>query len=311
MLWFVLRRVGQGLVVLLGATIAVFLLMRLVPGDPALVILGRRASPEAVQALRDQLGLTGPVAQQYWTYLGGVVTLDFGQSIFKNEAVSTLVWPRLLTTMQLCAYATAISILVAVPLGVISAVRRNRAADHAIRTSSMTAFAMPPFWIGLLLILIFGVELGWLPTSGGGEGALGRLEALTLPAITLSLGIAPLLARTLRSSMIETLGSEFVEAATARGLARRRVLYKHALRASLISTLTVLGILVCALLSGTVIVETVFDLPGMGALMLEGVTNRDFPVVQSTALLFATTIVVINLVTDVAYALIDPRVRLS
>ena len=306
---YVARRLALGLLALLGVSVAAFAVMHLVPGDPVRIMVGVRATPEQVELLRERLGLDAPLPAQYLDFLRGAVTLDFGESMFKNAPVGSLIGPRMLVTLQLVAYGLTLAVLAAIPLGVLSAVRRNRPADHSVRVVSMFAFSMPAFWVGLLLILVFAVNLGWFPTSGLDDGVLGRIYSLTLPAITLALGVSPLLVRTLRASMIDTLGSEFIEAASARGLSRGRVLFKHALRASLTSTLTVLGVFLGALLGGTVVIEAIFDLPGMGALLLEGVTNRDFPVVQATVLLFGAGVILANLLTDLAYALIDPRVR--
>lgn len=306
---YIARRLALGAFALFGVSLGAFALMHLVPGDPVEIMLGQRATPEQAALLRDQFQLTEPLPQQYLDFLGGALHFDFGQSIFKNDSVGSLIGPRMMVTLQLVAYGFILSVLSAVPLGIRSAVARNRLSDHGIRVVSMVAFSMPGFWVGMLLVLIFGVQLGWFPTSGLEDGALGRLRSLTLPAVTLAMGVAPLLARTLRSSMLETLGSDFIEAVTARGLSRQRVLFKHALRASLTATLTVLGVFLGALLGGTVVIETIFDLPGMGALLLEAVTNRDFPVVQGTVLVFGAGVILVNLLTDLGYAAIDPRVR--
>jgi peptide/nickel transport system permease protein len=213
-------------------------------------------------------------------------------------------------TIFLLLYSVVIAILVAIPLAVVSALRRNRAADHAIRLFSMVTFAMPSFLLGLLLILIFGLNLHLLPTSGYGEGFLGHLRGLSLPAITVGLYLAPILLRTLRVGIIETLGTEFVEAATARGLSRTRIVLKHVLRNSMVSTLTVLGLNIGFLLSGLVIIENVFALPGLGSELVSSIVTRDYPTIQALTLVFGVSVVAINLVTDLLYAALDPRVRL-
>ncbi len=238
------------------------------------------------------------------------MTLDFGESITQHTGVGGLLSERIPVTLYLLLYSVLISIVVAVPLAVASARRRNRAADHAIRFFTMFTFAMPSFLLGLLLILIFSLNLELLPTSGYGNGFIGHLRSLTLPAITVGLYLAPILLRTLRVGIIETLGTEYVEAATARGLSRRRILYKHVLRNSLVSTVTVLGLNIGFLLSGLVIVENVFALPGLGSELVSAIGSRDYPTIQALTLIFGVAVVAINLFTDMLYAVLDPRVRL-
>ncbi len=307
---YLLKRAAQAGVVLVGVTLGSFLLMHLAPGDPVRVILGNRASAAAVAEVRGQLGLDRPLLTQYWQFLEHAATLTFGRSITQRVAVGGLIGPRLGVTLFLTLYATVVAVVVAVPLGVWSAVRRNRPADHGVRFFSMVTFAMPPFWFGLLLILVCSVELHLLPTSGYGSGVLGHVRGLTLPAITLGLGMAPIVLRTLRTSMSETLAREYVEAARARGLSGARVLWRYAFRNSLVSSITVLGVNVGYLLSTIVVVENVFALPGIGQLLVTSVQDRDFPTVQGLALVFAVLVLAINLATDLAYAAIDPRVRL-
>ncbi len=311
MVGYVLHRFALGAITLLGVSIGAFAIMQLAPGDPIRIMLGVRATPEQVELMRDQFGLSTPLVQQFTGFLAGAVTFDFGESIFKSAPVGDLISARFPVTLQLVTYGMTLALVISVPLGVLSAIKRNRASDHIVRTVSMLGFAMPSFWIGLMLILFFGVGLDWFPVSGLEDGALGRLASLTLPAVTLMIGVAPLLIRTLRASMLETMSADFVEAAVARGLTRRRVLFKHALRASLTSTLTVFGMFFGALLGGVVVIEAVFDVPGIGSLLVEAVANRDFPVVQATVLIFGAGVIVANIVTDLGYAVIDPRVRRS
>lgn len=295
---------------LLGVTLGTFALIHLAPGDPAKLSLGLRATPQAVATLRHELGLDKPILQQYVDFVTRAVRLDFGQSITQKDSVGALIGRRLSATMQLTLYGSILSVLIALPLGVLSAIRRNRLADHSTRVVTMVAFAMPPFWLGLLLVLVFNVKLGWLPSSGYGEGIAGRLESLTLPAVVLALGLVPLLLRTLRSSMIEALGSDFVESARALGFSERRVVVKHALRTSLVSMVTVLGLNVAYLLGGIVVIENVFVIPGLGSLLVQATVSRDYPVVQALALVFAAMVVAVNIATDIVYARLDPRVRL-
>lgn len=309
MLSYVLRRLALGGIALFGISIAAFALIHIVPGDPIRAMAPTRATPEQIEFLRDQYGLSDSLPAQYAAFVAGALRLDFGDSIFYNEPVLDLIAPRLVATAQLVVFALLIAVAVTLILGTAAAVHRNRAIDHAVRFLSTLGLAMPAFWIGLLLVLVFSVELGWFPTSGLQDGLGPRLESLVLPAITLSIGVFPLLVRVLRATMIESLGSEFVEAAVARGLSTWRVRYKHALRASLTATLTVLGIFVGALLGGAVVAESVFDLPGLGSLLLQAVSSRDFPVIQTLVLLFGGWVILVNLFTDLAYAIVDPRVR--
>jgi peptide/nickel transport system permease protein len=307
---YILRRVVQAIPVLIGITLASFLLIHFVPGDPATIILGARASPEAVATLNAQLGLDQPVITQYLDFITGAATLDFGESIKQKTAIGPLLGDRIPVTMFLLLYSVVIAILIAVPLAMLSALRRNRAADHAIRLFSMVTFAMPSFLLGLLLILFFSLKLGALPTSGYGDGLVGHLRSLTLPALTVGLYLAPILLRTLRVGIIETLDTEFIEAARARGLTERRILFKHVLRNSLVSTVTVLGLNIGFLLSGLVIIENVFALPGLGTELVNAVLARDYPMIQALTLVFGVAVIAINLLTDLAYAKLDPRVRL-
>jgi peptide/nickel transport system permease protein len=310
MIAYVARRLAHAIPVLIGITIVAFLLIRLIPGDPVQVMLGMHATPERVAQLRAALHLDQPLPAQYVSFLTGAVSLDFGDSIALKSAITPILGGRIMVTVWLLAYSVLISLLVAVPLAVISALRRNRLPDHAIRLFSTVTFAMPAFWLGLILILVFGLQLGWFPTSGLGRGPVGLIWSLTLPAITIGLYLAPMLLRTLRSSLIETLNAEFIEAARARGLSERRVVLKHVMRNSLIAMITVLGVNIGFLISGTVVVENVFALPGLGSLLVSSILARDFPVITALTLVFGIAVILVNLLTDLSYAALDPRVRL-
>jgi peptide/nickel transport system permease protein len=307
---YILRRIAQAVPVLIGITLAAFLLIHLVPGDPARIILGVRATPDAVAELNHKLGLDRSLIAQYLDFVGGALHFDFGDSIKQNSAIGPLISDRIGVTFWLLLYSVAVSIVVAVPLAIVSALRRNRPVDHGIRLFSMVTFAMPSFLLGLLLTLAFSLKLHWLPTAGYGESLGEHVKSLTLPAITVGLYLAPILLRTLRVGIIETLGTEFVEAARARGLSERRVVLKHVLKNSMISTVTVLGLNIGFLLSGLVIIENVFALPGMGSELVNSTLARDYPMIQAVTLVFGAAVVAINLVTDLLYAQLDPRVRL-
>jgi peptide/nickel transport system permease protein len=307
---YILRRALQAVPVLLGVTLVAFFLIHFVPGDPARVVLGIQATPSAVARLHRQLGLDRPLLAQYWSFVSGAVRLDFGESIIQNTSIRSLMSARIPVTFFLLVYSVVISMIVAVPLAIASALRRNRTTDHGIRLFSMVTFAMPSFLLGLLLILAFSLKLQWLPTAGYGSGFIGHLKSLTLPAITVGLYLAPILLRTLRTGIIAALGTEYIEAARARGLSERRIIFKHVLRNSLISTVTVLGLNIGFLLSGLVIIENVFALPGLGTELVTSVLSRDYPTVQALTLVFGVVVIAINLLTDLTYAKLDPRVRL-
>jgi peptide/nickel transport system permease protein len=291
-------------------SVAAFLVIHLVPGDPVRLNLGFRADPAEVAQKRAELGLDRSLPTQYADFVGGAVRLDFGDSIDSGEKVSSILSRRVGPSALLIAYALTITLLVAVPLAMLAAVRRRSWVDQGVRLLSTITFVMPSFWLALLLVWVVGVQMGLLPTSGYGETATEHLQSLTLPAITIALALAPVAMRLLRSNLIETLQSEYIEAAQARGLTGRRVLFKHALRPSGGSTVTVLGYLFAVLLSSTVVVETIFAIPGLGSLLVESVSARDFPVVSALTLLFGVAVLAVSLLTDVIYATLDPRVRL-
>jgi peptide/nickel transport system permease protein len=303
------RRLLQSLLVLLGVSVVAFALIHLVPGDPARIALGPRAPLQAVAAARHTLGLDKPLVTQYLDFVTGAVHGDLGYSIQQRASVGGLVGPRILPSAFLIAYATIIAILLAVPLGVISALKRDRLPDHAIRIVTMVTFAMPAFWLALVLVELLSLRAHLLPVSGYSGSFAEKVKDLLLPALTIALYLAPMLVRTLRSSVIDVLDSDFVEAARARGLSERRVILKHVLRNASIATVTVLAVNLGFLISGTVVIEVVFDIPGLGSLIVSSVQSRDFPVVQALTLIFGAIVIAVNLLADVAYAVIDPRVR--
>jgi peptide/nickel transport system permease protein len=311
MLAFLGKRLLLSIPVLIGVLVVSFLIIRLIPGDPVLLMLGINATPEAVAIVEEDLGLDDPLFEQLVDYIAGAFTLDFGESIVRRAPVSELVGDRIAPSLYLILLSVLVALVLAFPLGILSAVRRNKPADHATRLLSMVVFAMPSFWLGLMLALLFGLKLDWLPVSGYGEGFVGVLRSLALPALTLGLFLAPMLIRTLRASLIEEIGTEYVEAARARGLSPFRVVGKHALRNSLIPLVTVLSINVGFLLSYTVVVENVFQIPGLGSLLVQSVLSRDYPVIQGLVFVFGVMVIVINLLADLTYSLIDPRVRLG
>jgi peptide/nickel transport system permease protein len=303
-------RILQAIPVLIGITLASFLLIHLVPGDPARIQLGPHATVAQVAALKHQLGLDRPLLSQYWSFLSGTVHLSFGESLALHQSVGTIIGSKVGVTALLVIYCLVISLLLTMIFGLVAAVRREGMVDHAIRVAGMVLFVMPMFWLGLVLILIFGLELGWFPTGGYESGLTGMLHSLTLPAVTMSLVITPLFVRSLRASVIQTMDAGFVEAARARGFSQRRVLSRHVLRNASTSTVTLVGLTMGAMLSWTVLVENVFSLPGLGSQLVSSVSARDFPMVQGLVVVMAVAVVAINLFTDLTYAVIDPRVRL-
>lgn len=303
------RRLAQAIPVLLIITIAAFSVIHLVPGDPARVMLGSRATDEAIAVLRQELGLDKPLVTQYLDFLGSALRLDFGTSLFQRAAIGPLVAERAVHSLALVAYAVLISLVIAVPLALLSAIRRNLLADHVVRALTTLAFCMPSFWTALLLVLLFSIRLKFFPTSGLGDSPQAYLASLTLPAVSIGLYLTPILLRSLRASLIQTLGAEFVEAARARGFGEARILFKHVLRNSLIAMLTILGINVGFLISGAVIIENVFSIPGLGSLMVAAIVQRDYPVIVALTLVFGVVVVAANFLVDLSYALIDPRIR--
>jgi peptide/nickel transport system permease protein len=310
MLKYVGLRLLQAIPVLIGITVASFFLIHLVPGDPARIELGPRVPLSAVRALDHRLGLDRPLFDQYLSFLSGAVHLQFGESLALHQGVGGVIRSKLGVTALLMVYSLLISLLLTVPLALLAAIRRDGLADHAIRIVGMTLFVMPVFWLGLLLSLVFGLELGVLPTGGYGQGVAGVLYSLTLPALTLALVTAPMFVRSLRASILQALDGGFVEAARARGFSERRVLFGHCLRNASISTVTLIGLVMGWLVSGTVVVENVFALPGLGSQLVSSVSARDFPMIQGLVVVLAVAVVLINLLTDLTYAALDPRVRL-
>jgi peptide/nickel transport system permease protein len=305
------KRLLYSIPVLLGVLVVSFLIIRLIPGDPIRLMLGINATPENVARIEEDLGLDRPVLEQLGTFFVKAFTLDFGDSIVKQTSVRNVIGDRILPSVYLILTSVFVALLIAVPLGILSAAKRNRLVDHVVRLLTMVTFAMPTFWLGLMLALLISLKLDLLPVSGYGEGVVGVLRSLTLPSITLGLYLAPMLIRTLRASLIEALHTEYVEAARARGFSATRVIGKHAMRNSLIPLITVLSINVGFLLSYTVVVESVFQIPGLGALLVQSVLTRDYPIIQSLVLVFGVMVIVINLLSDLTYSLVDPRIRLG
>lgn len=303
---YVVRRLFFSVFVLWGAVTIIFVVLRLVPGDPAYIMLGPDADQAQVDALRTQLGLDHSLAQQYATYLTNVVHLDFGQSFRLSADSMTLVMQRVPATIQLASTALLLSLLIGLPLGVIAALKANTWLDRSISVFSLLGQSTPSFWLGIVMILVFARNLQVLPSSGSGSWA-----HLVLPTVTLALPFLAILVRLTRSGLLEVVHEGYVQTARAKGLAEGGVILVHALRNALIPIVTVVGLQFGALLGGTVIVETVFAWPGVGRLLIDSIGKRDYGVVQASILLVATIFVLINLLVDLLYGFLDPRVRLA
>jgi peptide/nickel transport system permease protein len=301
---FVARRLALTIPVLLGVATLVFSLIHLIPGDPAQAMLGESAPEADIAALRTQLGLDRPLLEQYADFLGGVIRGDLGTSLRTGTSVRTQIAERLPATIELAFAAMLVAVAVALPLGVAAAAWRGTAIDHSAMAIAMAGMSIPNFWLGPLLAIVFAVELGWLPVSGR-----GGFEHLVLPAISLGLALAAMLARMTRAALLEELREPYVRAAQARGISRARAVIVHALRNSLIPVVTILGLQFGAVLTGAVITETIFAWPGIGRLLIQSIGFRDYPLVQGCILFIAATYVAVNLITDLAYGLLDPRIR--
>ncbi|MHB8643488.1 MAG: ABC transporter permease [Gaiellaceae bacterium] len=307
---YVVRRLLQLVPIALGVTILVFFLIHLVPGDPARTILGNQATPARVALLRHSWGLDRPLPIQYLKFMGRLLHGDLGTSLFYAVGAGHLVLQRLPVTLWLIGFGTLLSILITLPLAAIAATHRDRLPDHIIRAVPLVGLGFPPFWLGIVLLFTFGLNLGRLfPVGGYGTGFTGHLHSMFLPALTVALGIAPILVRSLRAGLLEVLESEYITTARSKGLSERRVLVRHALRNAVVSTVSVLGVNIGFLVGGTLVIEQVYAVPGIGQLMINSIFERDFPVVQAVTLVFAVMVVLVYLTTDVAHALLDPRVR--
>lgn len=312
MISYILRRLVLAVPVLLIVGIVVFALVHLAPGDPASVILGPDATTEQIDQLRDQLGLNDPLYIQFLNWIGGVVRLDFGESLFLGVPVLEALVNRLQITTLLTLYALVLSIVIGVPLGVIAAVRANTFLDRMLMALSLSGAAIPNFFLGILLILLFAVVLRWLPSGGYVEinkDPVGHFQSMVMPAFALGFSNAALLARIVRSSMLDVLREDYIRTAYSKGLTERLVVIRHALRNVLIPAVTVVGLSLGALLGGAVVTETVFTLPGMGRLVVQSIARRDFPVIQGAVMLIAVFYVLANLIVDVLYVYLDPRIR--
>ncbi|BDP44020.1 peptide ABC transporter permease (plasmid) [Deinococcus aetherius] len=306
---YVLTRLLQIIPTLILAAVLVFTLVRLLPGDPASAILGDRATPEIVERTRRELGLDQPLPVQFARFVGRLLQGDFGISTSLKVPVLRLIAERLPVTLFLTLYAAVLGALLAVPLAVLAAVRRNTWVDGVIRAVFQVGLSLPVFYIALQLLTLLGARLGWFPIGGYGDTFGEHLYALFLPALTLGFNLAAVLMRTLRASVIEVLTAEYVDFARAKGLRSRVIMTRHVLRNAMISTVTLLGLNIGALIGGAVITETVFAIPGVGRLMVDAIFGRDYPVIQGLTLTFAVLVSLVFLLTDLVHARLDPRAQ--
>lgn len=301
---FILSRLLSALLVILGVATLVFLLIHLVPGDPVDVMLGESARPADREALRSALGLDQALGRQLVDYFSGLARLDLGSSIHSRQPVSQLLAERIPATLQLALAALGCALLIAIPLGLVAAVKRGEVWDWGAMSFSLLGISMPNFWLGPVLILVFSLWLGWTPVSGRETAG-----SIILPAITLGTAFAAILARMIRSSLLEVLGEDYIRTARAKGLDEVRVVWRHGMRNAWLPVVTLIGLQLGALLGGAVVTEIVFDWPGVGSLMIEAIQQRDYPVVQGCILFVSLTYVLVNTATDLAYGLLDPRIR--
>lgn len=312
MLRFALRRLLSLCLTLVAASLIIFVAVEVVPGDPARYMLGLNAQPETVAALRQELGLDISKPRRYFNWVSGMLRGDFGTSYTYRTAVTPMILDRLVISLPLALYALLLSTLIAFPAGVIAATRRGSGADLAVMGSTQVGIALPNFWFAMLLVSLFAIKLRWFASGGfpgWDTGFFNGMKALTLPAIALALPQASILARVMRSSLLDTLGEDFIRTARAKGLTARQALWRHALRNALIPVLTIIGLQFSFLLAGAVIIENIFYLPGLGRLIFQSLTQRDLIVVESVVMLLVFAVVLVTFFVDVAYAAVDPRLR--
>ena len=309
---YLLQRLLIGLLTLFAASIVVFAVLEIIPGDPAQLMLGMNATPEAVAALREQMGLDQPIVWRYLSWVGGLLTLDFGRSYTYSSPVIDLIAERAAVSLPLAIISLLLSVVIAIPVGLFAAARRGKAADTIAMGVTQFGVAVPNFWFALILVYIFAVWLRLVPAGGfpgWSAGVWPALKALILPALALALQQAAILARVTRSALLEVLGEDYIRTARAKGMPRRYVLWRHALRNAMIPVLTILGLQFAFLLAGTIIIENVFYLPGLGRLIFQAITQRDLIVVEGVVMLLVAAVIVVNFLVDLSYAIVDPRLR--
>ncbi|MBB6448495.1 peptide/nickel transport system permease protein [Geomicrobium halophilum] len=303
---FIIRRFLQLIPVIIGVTLVAFLIIQLIPGDAAQVMAGEAASEEQLEQMRENLGLNEPLYVQYGTFLADLVRLDLGQSVRTDQPVMELVAPRFWITLELAFWGLVVAVVVGLLGGILAATKQNSYRDLGTMMFAVIGLSMPNFWLGLMLMYLFSIELGWLPTSGWGDW-----QQIFLPAITMGTAGAAIIARMTRSAMLEVLGEDYVRTARAKGVKERLVIYKHALRNALIPVVTVIGLQFGYFLSGAVLTESVFSINGLGRLVVDAISQRDFPVVQGTVIVLALTFVLTNFIVDILYRVLNKRIEIN
>ncbi len=306
MLHYIAKRLVMLIPVVLGVVTLVFFLIHMIPGDPVEIMLGEQAQAADKETLRRELKLDRPIREQYLLYLSGLPRGDLGRSIHSRQPVIETILKRFPATLMLTLAAMMVAVMIAIPIGILSAVRQYSMMDNVSMFAALLGISMPNFWLGPLLILLFSIQLGWLPVSG-----MGGVQHLILPAITLGTALAAILTRMTRSSVLEVIREQYIVTARAKGLQERVVLFKHAFKNALIPVITILGLQFGALLSGSIITETIFSWPGIGRLMIQAVNQRDYPLVQGCVLFISLSYVLVNLATDLLYGVADPRIRVG
>ncbi|MDA8891867.1 ABC transporter permease [Planktomarina temperata] len=312
MLTYVTKRLGSLCLSLIVASLVIFACIEIVPGDPASFMLGINAQPDTIQALRVELGLDQSPAQRYLGWVGGLLGGDMGTSYTYRTPVSDIVSDRLQVSLPLALYALMLTVVVAFPVGILAAARRGSVTDITVMGATQLGVAIPNFWFAILMVILFAINLRWFSAGGfpgWDAGIFSAMKALTLPAIALALPQASILARVMRSSLLDTLSEDYMRTARAKGLTRRQVLWRHALRNAMIPVLTIIGLQFAFLLAGAIIIENVFFLPGLGRLVFQAITQRDLIVVESVVMLLVFAVILVNFLVDIAYAWVDPRIR--
>ena len=312
MLPYLIKRLGSLIASLFVASLVIFACIEIVPGDPASFMLGVNAQPDTVNALREELGLNTSHTQRYVSWISGLLKGDLGTSYTYRSPVSDIVADRLQVSVPLALYALTLTILIAFPVGVLAAAWRGSAVDLFVMGATQLGIAVPNFWFAILMVIVFAINLGWFSAGGfpgWDAGILAVIKALTLPAVALALPQASILARVMRSSLLDTLSEDYIRSARAKGLSRRQVMWRHALRNAMIPVLTIIGLQFSFLLAGAIIIENVFFLPGLGRLVFQAITQRDLIVVESVVMLLVFAVVLVNFLVDLAYAWVDPRLR--
>lgn len=305
---YIRNRLFLMVIVLFGVTLVIFGMVRVLPGDPAFLILGDRATEEKAAELREQLGLNKPLPVQYWEFISGIPQAKFGMSLLYRQPVGDLVLRRVPVSILLAIYAMVLAAIITLTFGITAALRQGKIADHAIRVFFLLFLTTPSFWLGILLILLLSLQLHLFPVAGYGESFVDHLRYLFLPALTLALGLSAVLIRNLRGQIILVQRSDYVRTARAKGLWEGQILQRHVLRNALMPVVTIFGLQFGYLVGGTVVIETVFAVPGMGQLLIQSITARDYPVVQAITLISAFLVILVNLTVDISYSFLDPRV---